>query len=79
MNKQDMAQYLVNLIAIMESKEDSGRSKGQGLAREYERVYATLRDTITKEEEDEARTRDEFENGKHEAGADIKSSESRRG
>jgi len=39
MTKQEMAAYMVDLLAIMESKESAGRGKGITLAQEYTRVY----------------------------------------
>lgn len=55
MNKEGAAQYLVNLMAIMEGKEAAGRSRGNTLAHEYERVYGELVDQLRKEQESETR------------------------
>lgn len=55
MNKEDAAQYLVNLMAIMEGKEAAGRSRGNTLAREYEKVYGEFVDQLRKEQESETR------------------------
>jgi hypothetical protein len=51
MNKGEQAQYLANLLAIMESKESAGRARGSTLVGEYERNY----DELLKEIDNEAR------------------------
>lgn len=55
MTRQDMAQYLVNLLAIMDSKERSGRDRGGALATEYIRIYDELLRSIKKEDDNETR------------------------
>lgn len=51
MTKQDRAMYLVNLLAIMDSKAKSGHSQpGDTLAKEYNFNY----DELIKEIKDEA-------------------------
>ncbi len=60
MNKRELADYLVNLIVIMEAKEDVGLPKGTTLVDEYERCYKQLRDILEKEKFNETRQR-EFE------------------
>jgi hypothetical protein len=52
--KAELAGYMSDLLCLMESKEDSGRPRGQTLGREYERAYARLMEIVRKEEEDEA-------------------------
>ena len=66
MNKRELADYLVNLICIMESKEDSGLPKGTTLAQEYERCYKQFRDLLEKEKFNETRQR-ELDRGPSEA------------
>lgn len=51
--KYELASYMVALIAIMESKEDAGRARGQGLGEEYDRCYAKLMKRIAKDRKDE--------------------------
>ena len=71
MNKTELASYLVNLIAIMESKEDASIHRGQTLIKEYEKHYAMLRDMLGKEHEDEAR-KSQFERSRlDKAGTDL--------
>lgn len=49
MTKAERAQYLVNLMTIMEGKEAAGRARGTTLVREYEREYATFIEEISDE------------------------------
>ncbi len=51
--KYDLADYLVNLISIMESKEDAGLLKGKTLHKEYDRCYAEFKGILQKEHENE--------------------------
>jgi hypothetical protein len=55
MNKIETADYLANIICILNSMEDAGIAKSQTLGREYNRVYTELKKIVQKEEEDEAR------------------------
>jgi hypothetical protein len=56
MTKFDQSQYLVNLLAIMASRDAAGAvGRGRLLPDEYERVYKEFTSTIRKEQEDEAR------------------------
>jgi len=43
----------VNLISIMESKEDAGLLKGKTLHKEYDRCYAEFKGILQKEHENE--------------------------
>lgn len=56
MNKQDLAQYLVNLHTLMTAQSQGQHSMvSNTLAQEYERVWGELKETIKKEQENEAR------------------------
>lgn len=55
MTKIEMARYLVDLLAIMSSREQAARPRGTTLGVEYEKVYAEFRATIDKEHENDAR------------------------
>lgn len=55
MTKQEQAQYLVNLLTLIESRGEASIGRGLLLPWEYERVYADFASTIRKEQEDEAR------------------------
>lgn len=57
MNKVEQAEYLANLITIMDSRETAGLQRGQTIPKEYTKVYDEYIETIRKEHEDEARTK----------------------
>lgn len=57
MNKYDVAEYCANLIIIMDSKDSTGIPKGQTITTEYTRAYDELIGYIKKDNEDEARKR----------------------
>ena len=53
--KYDLADYLVNLISIMDSKESTGIAKGNTLIKEYDRAYAEFKGILQKEQANETR------------------------
>lgn len=55
MSKYEQAEYLANLIVIMENKKDGGLPKGNTLTKEYTLVYNSLLEAMKKEHEDAAR------------------------
>lgn len=59
MKKYELAQYLGNLLLIMQSKESTGRPIGNTLVEEYNRVY----DELKKEIEDETGKREQQNRG----------------
>lgn len=67
MTKEDQASYLVNLIAIMDSREDAGRTRGSVLGREYNIVYDEFVGGLQKEHEE--REAKQKHNGRPEGGA----------
>lgn len=78
MTKAEIVGYLASLLAIIESKEDAGRSRGGTLAREYERYYSILIDTIKKDEEN-ARQSEQQHDGLNEDRAEDDSDQPQRG
>lgn len=77
MNKQDLAQYLVNLHTLMDAQKAIGANPSTIFADEYQKVWDLLKSTITKENEDEARNRNNrnFDEGRTNTSRD----QSRRG
>lgn len=73
MDKFQLAGYMVNLISIMESKEDGGIARGSTLGREYSRCYERLLSMIRKDEEDETRNSNKVP-GPYEARAELEGS-----
>lgn len=63
--KFDIAQYLVNLMSIMEGKEDAGRAKGNTLADEYNRIYERLTGLIKTEQENARKSKLEQSTAPH--------------
>lgn len=59
MTKLEVADYLANLIIILESQEDAGVAKSMTLTREYNRAFMALKQIIEGEEkQNETRSRD---------------------
>lgn len=56
MNKLELAGYLVNLHTLMEAQDKNGLLKSSTLGDEYTKHWGLLKDAITKENEDDART-----------------------
>lgn len=73
--KYERAMYLANLISIMASMDSAARLVSHTIADEYQREYDLLKEDIKKEQENEARTRNE-QSGGSEARADLSRGES---
>lgn len=57
MTKQEQASYLVNLNTLLEAQSKGQHSMAsQTLAAEYEKAWGEFKETLRKEQEDEART-----------------------
>lgn len=72
-----IAEYLVNLMHIMEGKEDAGRARGNTLAEEYNRQYTRLTELIKTEQENARKSNANAE--RSEAGTTEPGGEPRRG
>lgn len=57
MNKSELAGYLINLHNLMDAQQATGLNPSTLLADEYRKHWDILKSTITKENEDEARNR----------------------
>lgn len=57
MNKAELAQYLADLRTLMSAQDAVGLQFSTTLATEYEKNWGLLKDAITKENENEARSR----------------------
>lgn len=56
MNKQDLASYMVNLLTLMETMEDSQLPRDEKLTREYERAFGEWAKLVGNEEKDGKRS-----------------------
>lgn len=54
MDKAQLASYLCSLQSIVEGQEDAALQRSTVLTDEYNRTFAKLKETIQKEQEDEA-------------------------
>lgn len=78
MTKSDLAQYLVNLHTLMEAQQATGGLNPSSiLAVEYEKNWSLLKSTITKENENETRPRNDSNNNENRT--DPSRDQSRRG
>lgn len=78
MNKAEIAEYLVNLHTLMDAQRATGGSPvSSTLSAEYEKNWGLLKDAITKENENEARSRNN--RNVDEGGTDSARDQSRRG
>lgn len=57
MNKSELAGYLINLHNLMDAQQATGLNPSTLLADEYRKHWDLLKSIITKENEDEARNR----------------------
>lgn len=77
MNKGEIAQYLVNLHTLMNAQQATGANPSTLLADDYRKNWDLLKSTITKENENEARNRND--RNVNESGTNPARDQSRRG
>jgi hypothetical protein len=79
MTKQELAGYMASLTTLLEQQDKSGvHSRSQQLGREFNRCWEELKDIITKEEKENARTGTDDASGTQ-TGAANERGEPRRG
>jgi hypothetical protein len=79
MTKQELAGYMASLLTLLEHQDKSGvHIRSVQLGREFDRCWEELKDIITKEEKENARTSTNDASGTQ-AGAENERGESRRG